>query len=110
MNKNATSELICFVRFPLAIGVVMGHCFFRIKGWQYDKLSEQGLGSNVAMEFLLSTRILLLSVVALFFLLSGYLFFKHLEQWDSNVWLRKMKRRLWTLLIPYILWNTIYIF
>ena len=84
MNKNATSELICFVRFPLAIGVVMGHCFFRIKGWQYDKLSEQGLGSNVAMEFLLSTRILLLSVVALFFLLSGYLFFKHLEQWDSN--------------------------
>ena len=108
-NKSITSELISFVRFPLAIGVVMIHCFFRIKGWQYDKLAEQGFGSNVTMEFILSTRIFILFVVVLFFLISGYLFFLHLEEWDSNRWLRKMKRRFWTLLIPYVLWNTIYI-
>ena len=109
MNKNVTSELISFVRFPLAICVVMGHCFFRIKGWQYDKLAEQGFGSNVVMEFILSTRNIFLFVVSLFFLISGYLFFLHLEKWNSDGWLRKMKRRLWTLFIPYVLWNTLYI-
>ena len=109
MNKKVTSELISFVRFPLAISVVMGHCFFRIKGWQYDKLAEQGFGSNVVMEFILSTRNIFLFVVTLFFLISGYLFFLHLEEWNSNGWLRKMKRRLWTLFIPYVLWNTLYI-
>lgn len=55
VKKSITSELISFVRFPLAIGVVMIHCFFRIKGWQYDKLAEQGFGSNVTMEFILSS-------------------------------------------------------
>ena len=109
MNKNVTSELISFVRFPLAICVVMIHCFISIKGWQYDHLAEQGLGSNVAMEFIISTRIIILFVVALFFLISGYLFFLHLEEWNSGGWLRKMKRRFWTLLIPYLLWNTLYI-
>ncbi len=109
MNKNVTSELISFVRFPLAVGVVMGHCFFRIRGWQYDMLAEQGFRCNAVMEFILSTRILILFIVTLFFLISGYLFFLHLEEWDGNVWLRKMRRRIWTLLIPYLLWNTIYI-
>ena len=109
MNKNVTSELISFARFPLAISVVMIHCFFSIKGWQYDHLADQGFGSNVAMEFIISTRIIILFVVALFFLISGYLFFLHLEEWNSGGWLRKMKRRFWTLLIPYLLWNTLYI-
>ena len=109
MNKNLTSELISFARFPLAICVVMIHCFFSIKGWQYDHLADQGFGSNVAMEFIISTRIIILFVVALFFLISGYLFFLHLEEWNSDGWLRKMKRRFWTLLIPYLLWNTLYI-
>jgi hypothetical protein len=93
----------------MAICVVMGHCFFRINGWHHDQLAEQGMGSNVVSELILSSRIFVLFVVALFFLVSGYLFFIHLEQWDSKEWKRKMMRRIGTLLIPYLLWNTIYI-
>lgn len=108
-NKSITSEIISFVRFPLAFLVVVIHCFFPIKGWRYDQLADQGLGSNVTAELLLSGRILTSFVVPLFFLISGYLFFIHLQHWDGKVWKQKMSRRIWTLLIPYLLWNTLYI-
>ena len=108
-NKSVTSEMISFLRFPLAVIVVIIHCFFPIKGWRYDQLAAQGLGSNVTAELLLSGRILVTFVVILFFLISGYLFFVHLQKWDHKVWKQKMSRRIWTLLIPYFLWNTLYI-
>ena len=108
-NKSVTSEMISLVRFPLAVLVIVIHCFFPIKGWHYDQLSDQSLGSNVTAEILLSSRILVYFVVVFFFLISGYLFFVHLRDWDGKVWKQKMSRRIWTLLIPYILWNTLYI-
>ena len=108
-NKSVTSEMISFLRFPMAVGVVMLHCFFSVMGWQYNKLAEQGMGSNIVGELLLTGRILCFFIVALYFLISGYLFFVHLQDWDSKVWKHKMYRRIWTLLIPYILWNTFYI-
>lgn len=46
--------------------------------------------------------------VPCFFLISGYLFFSKLEdQWDTRIWLDKLKKRVRTLLIPYLLWNLI---
>lgn len=108
-NKSVTSEVISFVRFPMSVIVVIIHCFFPIKGWRYDQLADQGLGSNVAAEILLSSRLLCSFVVICFFLISGYLFFVHLQNWDGKVWKQKMSRRIWTLLIPYFLWNTLYI-
>lgn len=45
--------------------------------------------------------------VPLFFLISGYLFFIGLEEWDKDKWLKKLKRRGKTLLIPYLIWNVI---
>ena len=48
--------------------------------------------------------------VPLFFLISGYLFFIGLEEWNKEKWLKKLKRRGKTLLIPYLIWNLIAIF
>ena len=93
----------------MAVCVVLAHCFFFVKGWHYDKLAEQGLGCNVVAELLLSARILSSFVVALFYLVSGYLFFLHLHDWDGSVWKQKMTRRIWTLLIPYVIWNMLYV-
>ena len=42
-----------------------------------------------------------------FFFISGYLFFKGLEDWNHQVWKRKMTKRIKTLLVPFILWNLI---
>lgn len=107
--KSVTSETISLVRFPLAALVVIMHCFFPIKGWQYDQLAEQGWGCNLTAELMLSGRILTSFVVIFFFLIAGYLFFIRLEEWNGKVWKQKISRRIWTLLIPYILWNTLYI-
>ncbi|MBO7145761.1 MAG: acyltransferase [Salinivirgaceae bacterium] len=52
-------------------------------------------------------RVLFSVAVPAFFLISGYLFFKKLEDWNTNVWLSKVKKRGVTLLIPYLLWNLI---
>lgn len=42
--------------------------------------------------------------VPAFFLISGYLFFSKLDKWDWTIWLKKMKTRVSTLLIPFLLW------
>ena len=45
--------------------------------------------------------------VPFFFLISGYLFFVRLEEWDKFVWFDKLKKRGKTLLAPYLIWNFI---
>ena len=45
--------------------------------------------------------------VPTFFLISGYFFFYQLKKWDKSVYFGKLRKRLHTLLIPYLLWNGI---
>lgn len=61
-------------------------------------------GFAYMLRILLSEGICRIAVPS-FFLISGYLFFKGIEQWDTKRWANKMKRRLRTLLVPYVLWN-----
>ena len=44
--------------------------------------------------------------VPLFFIISGFLFFRNIKSTNDAV--AKLKRRVYTLLIPYLLWNLIY--
>ena len=44
--------------------------------------------------------------VPLFFVISGFLFFRNIK--STNDAIEKLKRRVYTLLIPYLLWNLIY--
>ncbi len=44
------------------------------------------------------------SIVAVYFFISGYLFFWG-KDWTSGVYKEKLKRRVKTLFIPYVLWN-----
>lgn len=43
--------------------------------------------------------------VPIFFFFSGYLFFVGFDGWRTDIWTGKLKRRVRTLLIPYVLWN-----
>ena len=45
--------------------------------------------------------------VPFFFLISGYFFFKVLNEWNYTIWKQKIKKRAGTLLLPYLLWNII---
>lgn len=45
--------------------------------------------------------------VPLFFAISGYLFFQKLETWSWSVWKQKMRTRVSTLLVPYLIFNAV---
>lgn len=45
--------------------------------------------------------------VPAFFCISGYLFFRNLDKWDWSVFGQKLRRRISTLLLPYLLWNIV---
>lgn len=47
--------------------------------------------------------------VPIFFLISSYLFFVGLETWSTVKWKRKIYSRINTLLIPYLVWISLYV-
>ena len=52
-------------------------------------------------------KILFSLAVPAFFLISGYLFFRNLKNWDVTIWKGKIRKRAKTLLCPYVIWNLI---
>lgn len=46
--------------------------------------------------------------VPVFFMISGYLFFLNMKQWNWRGYKSKLQSRVYTLLIPYIVWNILY--
>lgn len=86
------SRTIEWMRFPMAVAVVIIHS----ECW------------GVAKDYfstILFAQVICRIAVPCFFFFSGFLFFQGLEDWDFSVWKQKMKRRIHSLLIPYLLWN-----
>ncbi|MGD0547632.1 MAG: acyltransferase [Terracidiphilus sp.] len=99
-NISARIEIL---RFPLIAGVVFIH--------SYNSTITMAQGSLGAahssawadfVRFFLSQGVAR-AAVPLFFLISGYLFF--LGEWSWGNYLGKLKRRVGTLLIPFLFWN-----
>ncbi|MBO4907139.1 MAG: acyltransferase [Bacteroidaceae bacterium] len=89
MDKRV-SEVIDLLRFPLMFGVVLVHC-----------VPVGVLGTAL-------TSILGQTCVPTFFVISGYLYFNGLTgDWSWSVFASKLRKRVSTLLIPYIIWNIV---
>lgn len=93
MNKNLRSSKLDNVKWILTLLIVLYH------------IQYQGLGGTEEVVF---TYIKNLgdSVVPAFSLISGYLFFSNVK--DLNCVKLKMKRRIFSLLVPYLFWNLIH--
>lgn len=109
INMNKEEQLqsitISFLRFPLIIGILFIH--------SQTSLSVIGGISNVGTPLFDIVRDLfsfVLSAVSvpLFFLISGYFFFYN-NAFSKDIYIRKLKKRAKTLLIPYLFWNGIYL-
>ena len=111
------SKVIDWIKFPLIVGVVFVH----FKGMNVSggdvpidqlPLFENGLSASVynSLRVLFSYTFGNVSV-PLFFLISGFLFFKSLKSADNTfsleTYLYKLKSRSKTLLTPYVLWISI---
>lgn len=105
-KDHLLSDTISFLRFPLTVGVVFIH--FNIAEGIIIKGVTQG-GGYPCWYYLLVTffsDVLPRICVPLFFVISGFLYFYKVD-FDRYVYLKKIKTRIRTLLIPYIIWNII---
>ena len=90
-NKVTESEVLMQLRLPLMVLVAYAHSY-----------------SNMAQHnwvILLVGQTLSKVAVPVFFMMSGYYFFRQLEVWNWGVFFGKMRRRLTILVLPYVLWN-----
>jgi surface polysaccharide O-acyltransferase-like enzyme len=96
--KILQSKSIDALRFPMAVAVVMLHYSMFILD------NAQGTLHWLCIFF--QEGICRLAVPCFFFI-SGFLFFRGLQQWSWDEWKRKLRVRVRSLLIPYLLWNII---
>ncbi len=101
-----------WIRFPLIICIVFLHSTpGYIVGPDADEASVIGLEVNFD-SFFIYTKILLQEVLTKFavpgfFFISGYLFFYSNKKFDFSIYKYKLSRRIQSLLLPYLIWNTI---
>jgi peptidoglycan/LPS O-acetylase OafA/YrhL len=98
-QQSIQSRTIDALRFPMAALVVLLHTAALGVGSPHPIYSTLSIGFG---------RGICRVAVPCFFMISGYLFFSQLEdKWDTHIWIGKLKKRLRTLLVPYLLWNII---
>lgn len=105
-NDKLLSQTISFLRFPLIVGVAFLH-FNLLEGLPVSG-TIYGLNYPEWYFYLMQffSNVVPSIVVPLFFFISGFLFFYHTE-FCSDAYKRKLHTRIKTLLIPFLLWNTI---
>lgn len=109
-NKDIVlSKTITIVRFPLIVAIVLIHTY----------ISDQPNVGGVIMvpsgslpifdtwEYILRQCIAELAVPT-FFLISGFLFFYKTETFTTGTYKYKLRKRFRSLLLPYLIWNLIY--
>ena len=104
--KQIQSQAIEIVRFPLAVMVVCIHTYF------IESLNLQG--TEITMEGWVAPVVISLFSISLshvavpmFFVISGYLYFLNINNLGWDTYLSKTKKRLFTILVPYLSWNII---
>jgi hypothetical protein len=103
-DLHLLSETVNMVRFPMAVLVVFIHtCSTHI-----DLTDISHIIYQLIRAFFSS--VLGQVAVPTFFLISGYLFYQNLDKWNWQIYFEKLKRRICSLFVPYIIWNTLYIF
>lgn len=102
------SEVIRFLRFPLAVLIVLLHARFQSGaiGDVYFSYTRDQYPVYCSLSDIMSDYICQIAV-PLFFLLSGYLFFYNVSSFSCEVYKQKIKRRVHSLLIPYLFWNSL---
>lgn len=96
LSDDLASDAISNMRFPLIVGVVMIH----------SKISS---GDSVSFSLFqkVVSDLVPSPCVPLFFIISAFLFFWKIDDFDKSVYLRKLRSRWKSLVVPYIIWNSI---
>ncbi|MDP3868365.1 acyltransferase [Phenylobacterium sp.] len=98
-----SSERLSVIRFPMILLILYIHSFVAPVYLAGQSITVEPTAGIRALVMFWSDGIARIAVPS-FYLMSGYLYFNNFDgSW--NQYLDKSKRRVFTLLIPYILWN-----
>ena len=100
--QNCQSEIFSQIRLPLIVLVTYAHSY----GGVAEGYSVLGSGwdSYEVLKIMVSQTLVKVAMPT-FFLMSGYLFFANVEQFNKEIYWQKIRRRIKTLLLSYIVWN-----
>ena len=109
-NSQLITDSITILRFPLIVAIVFIHTFIAGQPNIDGKINVE-YGQYPMYDFLDHiVRICLAEIaVPLFFVISGFLFFYQCN-FNRETYRNKLRKRIHSLLIPYLLWNTMYLF
>lgn len=97
--QHFTRREISTTKFILILLVVLIHCSFQTD-WGINLIC-----SEIIQFFNYIYRI----SVPCFFIISGYLYFQNIDRLSLHKYINKSKRRIHTLIIPYLLWNSVFL-
>ena len=101
-NNFLQTRNISILRFPMIIMIVCIHA--RMAG-NTISLDNSNLNSLLITEHVVGDIIASIAV-PLYFIISGFLFFYNID-FNKETYIKKIKSRVRTLLIPYFIWNLI---
>lgn len=111
-NDNLQSKVISFLRFPMIVAVVLIHTqIYSVNGIDGNMIATypfDGVYPIYESVLYLFTKIFTRVAVPLFFMFSGFLFFYKVEEFSIATYFGKLRKRIHTLLIPYIFWNILF--
>lgn len=90
------------LRLPLIVLITFAHSYSGVRvGYT---LWGDGWDTYEVLKIVVSQTLCKVAMPT-FFVMSGYLFFANVTEWNTKTYLGKLRRRVKTLLIPYIVWN-----
>lgn len=114
-EDSILSQVITALRFPLIVLVLFVHSNFKGVSFAWDNALKASFSLSIGnINLSLGTFIDFISgslaplANPFVFFISGLLFF-HCRQFTRKVYINKIRHRLQSLLIPYILWNLLFL-
>lgn len=97
------SSVVTSLRFPLILLVILIHT---------QPVPPERLGGDHSLYVYVATlikEVFTCMAVPAFFVFSGYYAFKGKNLEQTSTYLSETKKRVWTLIVPYLIWNLIFI-
>lgn len=101
-ESNKQIDTISQLRLPLIVLITFAHSYSGVRaGWT---LWDGGWDAYEVLKLIVSETLVKVAMPT-FFVMSGYLFFATVTEWNAKTYWSKLRRRVKTLLVPYIIWN-----
>lgn len=93
----------------MALAIICVHAVSQFPAAESAPASFSSWHAWYELAYVLLSERLVNVALPFFFLVSGFLFFQHMDKWDWTSYVDKLKRRRFSLLYPYLCWNLLMI-